>query len=32
VATVFLHTGGLPIAFAFEDALREQAVCTKIRR
>jgi D-cysteine desulfhydrase family pyridoxal phosphate-dependent enzyme len=32
VATVFLHTGGLPIAFAFEDVLREQAVCTKIRR
>ena len=32
VPTVFLHTGGLPIVFAFEDAFREQAVCTKIRR
>jgi D-cysteine desulfhydrase family pyridoxal phosphate-dependent enzyme len=32
VATVFLHTGGLPIAFAFEETFREQAVCTKIRR
>jgi len=32
VPTVFLHTGGLPIVFAFEGAFREQAVCTKIRR
>jgi len=32
VPTVFLHTGGLPIVFAFEDAIREQAACTKIRR
>ena len=32
VPTVFLHTGGLPIMFAFEDAFREQAVCTKITR
>jgi D-cysteine desulfhydrase family pyridoxal phosphate-dependent enzyme len=32
VPAVFLHTGGLPIVFAFEEAFREQAVCTKIRR
>jgi 1-aminocyclopropane-1-carboxylate deaminase/D-cysteine desulfhydrase-like pyridoxal-dependent ACC family enzyme len=32
VPTVFLHTGGLPIVFAFEDVFRAQAVCTKIRR
>lgn len=32
VPTVFLHTGGLPIAFAFEEAFRAQAACTKIRR
>ena len=32
VPAVFLHTGGLPIVFAFEDAFREQAACTKIRR
>ncbi len=32
VPTVFLHTGGLPIVFAFEDFFRSQAECTKIRR
>jgi D-cysteine desulfhydrase len=32
VPTVFLHTGGVPIVFAFEDAFRDQAVCTKITR
>ncbi len=32
VPTVFLHTGGSPITFAFEHAFRGQAVCTKIRR
>ena len=32
VPTVFLHTGGVPIVFAFENAFRDQAVCTKINR
>ena len=32
VPTVFLHTGGLAIVFAFETTVRAQAVCTKIRR
>ncbi|HPA79503.1 MAG TPA: D-cysteine desulfhydrase family protein [Thermoanaerobaculales bacterium] len=32
VPAVFLHTGGLPIVFAFEDAVRPLAECTKIRR
>jgi len=32
IPVVFLHTGGLPIAFAFEGALRARARCTKVRR
>ena len=32
VPAVFLHTGGVPIVFAFEGAFRAQAVCTKITR
>ena len=32
VPTVFLHSGGLPIVFAFADLVRPAALCTKIRR
>jgi 1-aminocyclopropane-1-carboxylate deaminase/D-cysteine desulfhydrase-like pyridoxal-dependent ACC family enzyme len=32
VPTVFLHTGGTPILFAFEGLFRHDAACTKIRR
>lgn len=32
VPVLFLHSGGLPITFAFERVFRERAVCTKIRR
>jgi 1-aminocyclopropane-1-carboxylate deaminase/D-cysteine desulfhydrase-like pyridoxal-dependent ACC family enzyme len=32
VPTVFLHTGGVPIVFAFESTFRDQAICTKITR
>jgi len=32
VPVLFLHTGGLPIAFAFESAFHHQALCTKVHR
>jgi len=32
VPTVFLHSGGLPIVFAFADLVWPAALCTKIRR
>jgi D-cysteine desulfhydrase family pyridoxal phosphate-dependent enzyme len=30
VPTVFIHTGGLPILFAFEEKFRSDAACTKM--
>ncbi|HPS77446.1 MAG TPA: pyridoxal-phosphate dependent enzyme, partial [Thermoanaerobaculaceae bacterium] len=32
VPTVFIHTGGLPIVFAFEELLSRHAACTRIVR
>lgn len=32
VPTVFIHTGGLPIVFAFEELLSTHAACTRIVR